>query len=187
MTVLKNRYDSLQDENDSLLNNIAIQEEQEKISEPIIQEETKEPAIDEQIQSQEADTLSDGPLIEKQAAETKEQAEEEMNPEGQDPQFDTSGGQDPAAEGGDVLDNPEPVEDETMPLTSEGEDRYISDMIDAALFEPSAEDARILQNFQSVMKMKRYKNAREEILPTLLNIIRPKTEENDIRSQLNNV
>jgi hypothetical protein len=110
----------------------------------------------------------------------KEQAEEEMNPEGQDPEFDTSGGE-------DVLDNPEPVESETMPLTSEGEDRYIADMIDAALFEPSSEDARILQNFQSVMKMKRYKNAREEILPNLLNIIRPSTEENDIRDNLNNV
>jgi hypothetical protein len=115
----------------------------------------------------------------------KEQAEEEMNPEGQDPQFDTSGGQDPAAEGGDVLDNPEPVEDETMPLTSEGENRYIADMIDAALFEPASEDARTLQNLQSVMKMKRYKNAREEILPTVLSIIRPSTEENDIRGELN--
>jgi hypothetical protein len=115
----------------------------------------------------------------------KEQAEEEMNPEGQDPQFDTSGGQDPAAGGEDVLDNPEPVEDETMPLTSEGEDRYIADMIDAALFEPASEDARTLQNLQSVMKMKRYKNAREEILPMVLSIIRPSTEENDIRSQLN--
>jgi hypothetical protein len=110
----------------------------------------------------------------------KEQAEEDMNLEGQDSEFDTSGGE-------DVLDNPEPVEDETMPLTSEGENRYIADMIDAALFEPSAEDARVLQNFQSVMQMKRYKNAREEILPILLNIIRPKTEENDIRSKLNNM
>lgn len=126
-------------------------------------------------------------LIEHYHRILREQGEEEMNPEGQDPQFDTSGGQDPAAEGGDVLDNPEPVESETMPLTSEGEDRYIAYMIDAALFEPSAEDAMVLQNFQSVMKMKRFENAREEILPTLLKIIQPSIEKNDIRSKLNNM
>jgi len=98
--------------------------------------------------------------------------------EGQDPSFDTSGGQ-------DVTDVAAPPPEEEMPMTSEGEDRYISDIIDAALFEPSAEDSQILTNLQSVMQMKKYTNAREEVLPTVLNIIRPSTEGNELRDDLN--
>lgn len=80
----------------------------------------------------------------------------------------------------------EPVSEE-VPMTSEGEERYISDLIDAALYEPNAEDAQILIDLQSVMKMKKYQNARDEVLPIILNIIRPSTEGNDIRDSLNNV
>jgi hypothetical protein len=94
--------------------------------------------------------------------------------------FDSSGGE-------SVVDNPEPIEDETMPLTSEGEDRYISDLIDAALFEPTPDDALTLQNLQSVMKMKRYKNARQEVLPLILGLIRPETEVVELRDDLNEI
>jgi hypothetical protein len=113
----------------------------------------------------------------------REQAEEmPENPENPE-EFDTSGGESPE----DVLDNPEEMPQEEMPMTSEGENQYISDLIDAALYEPTSEDARLLTNLQSVMKMKKFTNAREEILPTILNVIRPATEENDIRDDLNQI
>lgn len=86
----------------------------------------------------------------------------------------------------DAVDpNAEPVEDETMPLTSQGEEKYISELIDAALFEPSAEDATTLLNLQNVMQMKRFKNAREEVLPLVLLIISPETQAGDIKKDLN--
>lgn len=106
----------------------------------------------------------------------KEQGEQIPN-EGEG--FDASGGQSP-----DVTENPQPESQEEMPMTSEGEEKYISDLVDAALFEPSSEDARTLQNLQSVMKMKKFTNAREEILPVVLNIIRPSTESADLRQDL---
>lgn len=87
----------------------------------------------------------------------------------------------------DVTENPQPTPEETMPMTSEGENEYIDDLIDAALFEPSAEDAQTLLNLQSVMKLKRFTNAREEVLPTILSIIRSSTEAKDLKTDLNNI
>lgn len=72
----------------------------------------------------------------------------------------------------------------TMPLTPEGEDQYISDLIDAALFEPSSEDASTLLNLQSVMKLDRYTNSREEILPTVLSIIGSSTQAGDLKQNI---
>lgn len=87
----------------------------------------------------------------------------------------------------DVQDVTEPTPDETMPMTSAGEDEYIKNLIDAALFEPSAEEANTLLNLQSVMQMKKYTNAREEILPTVLSIINTSTQSNDLKQDLNNI
>lgn len=106
----------------------------------------------------------------------KEQGEQ-VPQEGQG--FDSAGGQSP-----DITENPAPQSQEEVPMTSEGEEKYIADLVDAALFEPSSEDARTLQNLQGVMKMKKYTNAREEVLPLVLNIIRPSTESSDIRTGL---
>lgn len=92
-----------------------------------------------------------------------------------------------AGETQDVLDNPEPTPSQEMPLTSAGEEKYIADLIDAALFEPSSEDSKTLANLQSAMQLKKYTNAREEILPIVLNIIRPSTEASDIRNDLNQI
>lgn len=110
----------------------------------------------------------------------KEQGEDpNMQPpmEGEQPQ-DVQGAVDPSAEA---------PQDETMPLTSQGEDKYIADLIDAALFEPSAEDSRTLLNLQNVMQMKRYKNAREEVLPLLLSIISSETQGGDLKKDLSNI
>lgn len=107
---------------------------------------------------------------------------EQLDQPQEDGQFDSTAGQEPVSP--DVTENPTGETDEQMPMTSAGEDKYIADLIDAALFEPSSEDATLLSNLQSAMKMKKYKNAREEILPTILNIIRPETESSDIRSSL---
>lgn len=96
---------------------------------------------------------------------------------------------DPSMEGGQEgqpqPEAPAPIEpEETMPLTSEGEDKYIKDLIDAALFEPSAEEANTLLNLQSVMELKKYKNAREEVLPFILAIISKETTNRDMRDDL---
>jgi hypothetical protein len=89
---------------------------------------------------------------------------------------------------GVVDQNAEPASDnETMPLTSQGEEKYISDLIDAALFEPSSEDSRTLLNLQNVMQMKRFENAREEVLPLVLSIISPETQGGDIKKDLSRI
>lgn len=93
-------------------------------------------------------------------------------------------------QGGDATEMPDPnaeATQEEMPMTSEGEEEYISNLIDAALFEPSPTDAKTLTDLQSVMKMKKYNNAREEILPVILNIIRPSTDGNNLRQALDTV
>lgn len=87
----------------------------------------------------------------------------------------------------DVQDPSAESSTEEIPMTSEGEDEYISNLIDAALFEPSPEDAKTLTDLQGIVKMKKYNNAREEILPVVLNIIRPSTESNNIRQSLDKV
>lgn len=85
----------------------------------------------------------------------------------------------------DVTENPDPAPQEEMPLTSEGEEEYISNLVDAALFSPSAEDSKTLTDLQSAIKLKRFTNAREEILPIVLGIIRPTTDGGDLKQDLN--
>lgn len=87
----------------------------------------------------------------------------------------------------DVQDVTQETPDETMPMTSAGEDEYIQNMIDAALFEPSAEEAQTLLNLQSQMQLKKYTNAREEILPTVLSIIGSSTQSNGLKQNLNSI
>jgi hypothetical protein len=108
--------------------------------------------------------------------------QDEQNPEDVQ-EFDTTGGE----AGADVMDDPEQVSQEEVPLTSEAENSYISDLISAALFEPTPEERRILTNLQSVMSMKKFKNAREEILPNILTLIRPSTEEDSLRDDLDKI
>jgi len=115
-----------------------------------------------------------------------------LNEQGEDPNM-----QQPPMEGDpnqqpqnvqDVVDpNAETGEEETMPLTSQGEEKYIADLVDAALFEPSAEDARTLLNLQNVMQMKRFKNAREEVLPLVLSIISSETQGGDLKKNLSEI
>lgn len=102
--------------------------------------------------------------------------------QGEDPnmQVDPNAGAEQAAP---VPEAPEPQEE--MPLTSEAEEKYISDLVDAALFEPSAEEAKTLLNLQNVMQMKRFTNAREEVLPLVLSIISPETQGGDLKKSLN--
>jgi hypothetical protein len=87
----------------------------------------------------------------------------------------------------DVQDVTQQTPEETMPMSSAGEDEYIQNMIDAALFEPSPEEANTLLNLQSQMQMKKYTNAREEILPTVISIIGSSTQANGLKQNLNNI
>lgn len=108
-----------------------------------------------------------------------------LKEQGEDPNMQPMEGDQPQDVQGAVDPSAEAPQEETMPLTSQGEDKYIADLIDAALFEPSAEDARTLLNLQNVMQMKRYKNAREEVLPLLLSIISSETQGGDLKKDLN--
>ena len=83
--------------------------------------------------------------------------------------------------------NAQDMEDEIMPLTSSGEEKYISDLVDAALFQPSPEEAKTLLNLQNVMQMKRFKNAREEVLPMVLSIISSETQAGGLRKNLSKI
>jgi hypothetical protein len=112
-----------------------------------------------------------------------------LNEQGEDPNMQQMEG-DPSQQPEDVQDAVDPsaeAPDETMPLTSQGEDTYIANLVDAALFEPSAEDARTLLNLQNVMQMKRYTNAREEVLPLVLSIISSETQGGDLKRDLSNI
>lgn len=80
-----------------------------------------------------------------------------------------------------------PDEQETEPLTSQGEDEYITNLISAALFKPSAEDAKTLMNLQNVMQLKRYTNAREEVLPMVLSIINPESQNSQLKQNLSSI
>jgi hypothetical protein len=80
-----------------------------------------------------------------------------------------------------------PAPPEELPITSELENDYISNLIDAALFEPSSQEANTLLNLQSVMQMKRFTNARDEVLPVVLAIISKSTDNGDLRKQLNTI
>lgn len=109
--------------------------------------------------------------------------------QGEDPsmQQDPNAMEQPQDVQGVVDPNAGDAGEEELPLTSQGEDKYIADLIDAALFEPSAEDARTLLNLQNVMQMKRYKNAREEVLPLVLSLISPETQGGDLKKSLNSI
>ena len=88
----------------------------------------------------------------------------------------------------DMVDpNANASQEETMPFTSQAEEKYISDLVDAALFEPSPEDVKTLLNLQNVMQMKRFRNAREEVLPLVLSIISPETQAGDIKKDLSSI
>jgi hypothetical protein len=105
--------------------------------------------------------------------------EQGVDPNAQMPEMDTEMGQ------GAPPQEPAPEPQEEMPLTSEAEEKYIADLVDAALFEPSAEEARTLLNLQNVMQMKRFTNAREEVLPLILSIISSETQGGDLKKDLN--
>ena len=110
----------------------------------------------------------------------KEQGEDlNIDPNAMDQPQDVQGAVDPNAEAA-------PTEEE-VPLTSQGEDEYIANLIDASLFKPSAEDAKTLLNLQNVMQMKRYQNAREEVLPLVLSLISPETQNGDLKNNLNSI
>ncbi len=108
----------------------------------------------------------------------------------QDLETDPSQQQVAPPEGSDMgvqdVTQPDPQQDE-VPLTSQAEDDYIAMIVDAALFEPSQEDARTLLNLQSAIKLKKYTNSREDILPIVLGIINPSSSSGDIRKDLGKI
>ena len=108
---------------------------------------------------------------------------------GDDPNLQSMDGdsEQPPQDVQDVVDPNAPADGEELPLTSQGENNYISNLIDAALFEPSAEEATTLLNLQNVMQLKRYKNAREEVLPLVLSLISSETQAGDIKKDLNSI
>jgi hypothetical protein len=109
-----------------------------------------------------------------------EQGQEEMDQLNQQAAPDAQQGQAPLPPDDSNLD-------QEMPLTSEAEDQYIEDLVDAALFQPSSEEAKTLLNLQNVLKSKSYTNAREEVLPLVLALIRPETSGNELKDNLDKI
>lgn len=108
--------------------------------------------------------------------------------QGEDPSMvDPNAMQQPQDVQGAVDPNAGDAGEEEIPLTSQGEDEYIANLIDAALYKPSAEDAKTLLNLQNVMQMKRYENSREEVLPLVLSLISPETQNGDLKNNLNSI
>lgn len=106
----------------------------------------------------------------------KEQPEEQPDPNAQQSPQDVQ-----------QVTEPAPQPQETEPLTSEGENEYITNLIDAALFKPSAEEAKTLMNLQNVMQLKHYENAREEVLPFVLAIIHSENSAKDLKQNLSSL
>lgn len=107
----------------------------------------------------------------------------EQSPELQD----QVGQEEPVDDVQDVTDPNAGGAGEEMPLTSEAEEQYIEDLIDAALFQPSSEEAKTLLNLQNVIKSKSFTNAREEVLPLVLSLIQSETSTNDLKDSLDQV
>ena len=107
-----------------------------------------------------------------------ENSNQDVNPEDG---FETDGNLDVT----DVQDTS--VESDIVPMTSEGENQYIKDLIDAALFVPTSQESKTLTDLQSIMTMKKFQNARDEILPLILDIIKPSTENSEISHELNQI
>lgn len=82
---------------------------------------------------------------------------------------------------------PEP-EQEVVQLTSEGEDELISMIVDAALFNPTPSQKKVLQDIQNTIYSDKFKeeipNSRETILPILLDMLSGVNQEQSFEKQL---
>jgi hypothetical protein len=96
-----------------------------------------------------------------------------LREQGEDPS-DSQQAEDPPLEEEPVEED---VPEEDVPPTSQAEDRYVQYLIDAALFIPSPTQHKTLNNLQSIVNMKQYKNARQEILPFVLPMIGNKSRD----------
>ena len=108
--------------------------------------------------------------------------------QGEDMSTDPTMGQAPPPDPSqDVTENPAPTPDETAPLTSEGENKLIEAVVNAALFVPSPEQATELENYQNVMQLKRFTNARDEVLNPVLGIISNVPQDASIKQSINRI
>ena len=88
----------------------------------------------------------------------------------------------------DVTENPvPPPEEETVPLTSVGENELISNVVDAALFKPTPEQFITLQEFSDKLKSKDFQNARKDILTPVLSMISNIPQDIGIKRSLNSL
>jgi len=89
----------------------------------------------------------------------------------------------------DVIENPQVDDKDVMPLTSEGENELISRVVDAAIFQPDAQQMEQLRNFQYVLKSNpsRFKNAREEVLMPVLSMMEPMTQGEELKPLMNQI
>lgn len=121
-------------------------------------------------------------IINKYKRELLEQADPNASPEGEVPMGDPAAAA-PAEE----------AEPQTLQMTSDAEDTYISTIIDAALFEPSTvtpEQRRALLDVQEIMMNKSASgvtNAREEVLPVVMAIISGESDQKGFKKKMNAV
>ena len=78
-------------------------------------------------------------------------------------------------------------EGEIAPLMPEKENAFVSNFVNAALYEPSAEEENTLIKLKEVMELGRFTNAREEILTPLLSYINSSNTASDLVKQINDL
>lgn len=83
--------------------------------------------------------------------------------------------------------NVEPDNQDTMPLTSQGENELIKIMVDAAIFAPNADQSKELMDMQSLIQTKKVTNLREDILPRILSMLPSIEERKTIPPVINNI
>lgn len=83
-----------------------------------------------------------------------------------------------------IPDNKQPKEGEVLPLTNEKKEMLLSNLIDAAIYKPSNPEANTIMKLREVMETGRFENANEEVLGSVLNFIRPSTDEGDLRQSI---
>lgn len=77
-----------------------------------------------------------------------------------------------------------PKEGETLPLTQEKKEILLANLLDAALYKPSHAEANTLNKFKEVMETGKFENSNEEVLTSVLNFIKPATDDDDLRQTM---
>jgi hypothetical protein len=86
-----------------------------------------------------------------------------------------------------IPDNKQPKEGEVLPLTNEKKEMLLLNLLDAAIYHPSNPEANTLMKLKEVMDTGKFENSNEEVLSSVLNFIKPSTDEGELRHSMDNL